>query len=126
PDIRTVLHDETGWAGHRAGSRNCPFHRRHTSRGNAHLRQRSRPRHHVYSAVAASIPGRRCRLLKKRILFVDDEPRVLEGLQDLLERYRSKWEMVFAGNGEASLAEFKKSPFDVIVTDLRMPSMDGL
>ena len=34
--------------------------------------------------------------MKKRILFVDDEPRVLEGLEDLLARHRRKWEMGFA------------------------------
>jgi HD-like signal output (HDOD) protein len=61
----------------------------------------------------------------KRILFVDDEPRVLEGLQRMLRPQRKRWEMVFAGGGEEALAILHSAPFDVIVTDMRMPAMDG-
>jgi putative nucleotidyltransferase with HDIG domain len=63
--------------------------------------------------------------MKKRILFVDDEPRVLEGLEDLLVRHRRKWEMVFATSGAAALEQMRERPFDVVVTDMRMPEMDG-
>jgi len=41
--------------------------------------------------------------VKRRILFVDDERRVLEGLEDLLVRHRRKWEMVFAQGSAAAL-----------------------
>ncbi len=61
----------------------------------------------------------------KRILFVDDEPMILEGLQNLLRRKRNKWEMVFALGGEKALEALKEAPFDVIVSDMRMPGMDG-
>ncbi|HLI25963.1 MAG TPA: response regulator [Chloroflexota bacterium] len=61
----------------------------------------------------------------KRILFVDDEPRVLEGLQRLLRPQRHQWEMVFVPSGEAALAALAERPFDVIVSDMRMPGMDG-
>jgi HD-like signal output (HDOD) protein len=61
----------------------------------------------------------------KRILFVDDEPKVLEGLQRMLRPQRKQWEMVFAGGGLEALAILETGPFDVIVTDMRMPAMDG-
>jgi len=60
-----------------------------------------------------------------RILFVDDEPRVLEGLQRSLRALRKEWSMAFATGGEAALEVLSREPFDVIVTDMRMPGMDG-
>ena len=62
---------------------------------------------------------------KTRILFVDDEPKILEGLQDLLLRYRRKWDMVFVESGEAALAEIARQHVDVVVSDMRMPGLDG-
>jgi HD-like signal output (HDOD) protein len=61
----------------------------------------------------------------KRILFVDDEPRVLEGLQRMLRPQRKQWDVFFANSGEQALALLETAPFDVIVTDMRMPAMDG-
>ena len=61
----------------------------------------------------------------KRILFVDDEPRLLEGLQRMLHAQRTQWEMAFANSGAEALALLAASPFDVVVTDMRMPVMDG-
>jgi HD-like signal output (HDOD) protein/ActR/RegA family two-component response regulator len=61
----------------------------------------------------------------KRILFVDDEPNILDGLRTLLRRRRHEWEMEFVGGGKGALAAFEKEPFDVVVSDMRMPEMDG-
>jgi HD-like signal output (HDOD) protein len=61
----------------------------------------------------------------KRILFVDDEPRILEGLQRSLRPCREHWDMSFANSGQEALAILSKSAFDVIVSDMRMPVMDG-
>ena len=61
----------------------------------------------------------------RRVLFVDDEPRILEGLRRMLRTQRHEWEMAFAPGGEAALALMEASPFDVIVSDMRMPEMDG-
>ncbi len=61
----------------------------------------------------------------KRVLFVDDESRVLDGLRRILHRQRNAWEMVFMSNGQAALDEMEKHPFDVLVSDMRMPQMDG-
>jgi HD-like signal output (HDOD) protein/ActR/RegA family two-component response regulator len=61
----------------------------------------------------------------RRVLFVDDEPRILEGLRRMLRAQRNEWDMAFAPGGEAALAMMEATPFDVIVSDLRMPEMDG-
>ncbi len=61
----------------------------------------------------------------RRVLFVDDEPRILEGLQRMLRPQRQQWEMSFASSGEAALKLLAEKPFDVIVSDMRMPGMDG-
>lgn len=61
----------------------------------------------------------------KRILFVDDEENVLNGICRSLRSCRDVWEMEFVGGGEAALLACSQRPFDVVVTDLRMPGMDG-
>jgi putative nucleotidyltransferase with HDIG domain len=61
----------------------------------------------------------------KRILFVDDEPKILEALQRMLRPQRNEWEMAFAPGGEAALAMLEAESFDVIVSDMRMPGVDG-
>lgn len=61
----------------------------------------------------------------KRILFVDDEAQVLAGLRSRLHRLRSEWVMSFADSGAKALQMLAESPFDVIVTDVHMPQMDG-
>jgi DNA-binding NtrC family response regulator len=61
----------------------------------------------------------------KRILFVDDDPSILAGLQNLLYKDRRRWDMVFALGGQLGLDEMRKAPFDVVVSDMRMPGIDG-
>jgi HD-like signal output (HDOD) protein len=61
----------------------------------------------------------------KRILFVDDDASILAGLQNLLYRDRKRWDMVFALGGRLGLAEMRKAPFDIVVSDMRMPDIDG-
>jgi len=61
----------------------------------------------------------------KRILFVDDEPMVLEALETVLYAQRREWQMVFVTSAAAALAELGSKPFDVVVTDMRMPGRDG-
>ncbi|HZL98849.1 MAG TPA: response regulator, partial [Planctomycetota bacterium] len=61
----------------------------------------------------------------KRILIVDDEQRVLSGLRRQLHARRGEWELLFLEGGEAALAELSARPADAVVTDMRMPGMDG-
>ena len=61
----------------------------------------------------------------KRVLFVDDEPRVLDGLKRMLHPLREEWVMEFARGGREALRRLSESEYDVLVTDLRMPDIDG-
>jgi HD-like signal output (HDOD) protein len=61
----------------------------------------------------------------KRILFVDDDPNVLTGLRNVLRSRRREWDMVFAIGPEEALAKLAESSFDVVISDMRMPRMDG-
>ena len=63
--------------------------------------------------------------MKRRILFVDDEPMVLKGLQRTLRKMRQDWDMTFVSSGREALNVLVKKPMDVIVSDMRMPEMDG-
>lgn len=61
----------------------------------------------------------------KRVLFVDDEQNVLDGLSRLLNGMRDEWRMVFTTSGQEALRKLEESEFDVIVADMQMPGMSG-
>ena len=63
--------------------------------------------------------------MSKRILFVDDDPMLLSGLERSLRVMRKEWETEFAARGRQALEAMARKPFDVVVTDMRMPEMDG-
>jgi two-component system response regulator GlrR len=62
----------------------------------------------------------------RRILIVDDDERVLFVLHHTLMRMGNEYEVVTAHGGREALDRFGERPFDLIITDLRMPDMDGL
>ncbi|MBI2480658.1 MAG: response regulator [Planctomycetia bacterium] len=62
--------------------------------------------------------------MSEKILFVDDEPRVLQGIQRHLQR---DFDLVTADSGQAGLdAIATDGPFAVVVSDMRMPHMNGI
>ncbi len=63
---------------------------------------------------------------KKRLLFVDDEPNVLEVLRRLLDLCGEPWEGVFCTGVADALDALRREAFDVIVSDIRMPKKDGI
>src|SRR5687768_4731478 len=60
-----------------------------------------------------------------RLLLVDDEPDILETVQSLLEIEFPDVAVTVAPTGEAAMEELRKGRFDLLVTDFRMPGMDG-
>jgi putative nucleotidyltransferase with HDIG domain len=65
-------------------------------------------------------------MTKLRLLFVDDEPQILAGIRRLLRSRRDLWDLSFAESGHQALELHQATPFDVIVSDIRMPGMDGV
>lgn len=63
--------------------------------------------------------------MKKHILFVDDDAPILNGLRVRLHRLRDKWDMQFVDSGPHAIQALESGHFDVVVTDMRMPGMDG-
>jgi len=63
---------------------------------------------------------------KKRILFVDDEPMVLMGLQRTLRKMRAEWDMAFTSSSKEALDILGQQQMDVIISDLKMPEIDGM
>jgi len=62
---------------------------------------------------------------RSRLLFVDDEVLVLQGLKRSLHCMRAQWDMTFVDSGAAALEALARDPYDAIITDMRMPVMDG-
>ncbi len=58
-------------------------------------------------------------------MFVDDESNVLSGLRRMLRGQRA-WNMEFVDSGTAAIELLQNKPMDFIVTDMRMPLMNGL
>jgi HD-like signal output (HDOD) protein len=61
----------------------------------------------------------------RSIIFVDDEENLLSGLRRSLRHKRGVWDMRFASGGEQALEMLAERPADVIVSDMKMPRMDG-
>lgn len=62
----------------------------------------------------------------KRILIVDDDAKVLLIMKATLENLNNGTSVVAVGNGRAALAKIKEQPIDLVISDVRMPDMDGI
>ncbi len=60
-----------------------------------------------------------------KILFVDDEARVLDGLQRMLRPMRKEWDMTFVNDSTEVLGILQHERHDIIVSDMRMPGING-
>ena len=61
-----------------------------------------------------------------KILFVDDEDDVLGDMERMLSPYHDEWDMRFVDSGEIALEVLEEDSFDLVVSDVQMPGMDGL
>ena len=62
-----------------------------------------------------------------RLLIVDDEPGVLQALQrSLRARYRERLQIRICEDPLVALAWVREEPFDIVLSDLRMPGADGI
>jgi len=59
-------------------------------------------------------------------MFVDDDVFILKGYQRSLEPYISNWDVYFCTSATEALELMNKQPIDAVITDLRMPGMDGI
>ncbi len=59
------------------------------------------------------------------VLFVDDEPNILGGLKRMLRPMHREWDMSFAEGGIQALDLLGEKNFDVVISDMKMPGMDG-
>ena len=61
----------------------------------------------------------------KRVLFVDDESALLDLYRIAFEKEDKEWDVEFVGDAPGALELMEAEPFDVVVTDMRMPAMSG-
>jgi len=64
--------------------------------------------------------------MKKNIIFVDDDGNLIQGLKRMLKKKENVWSVDFALSGKEALDKMSDNDYDVIVSDYRMPEMDGL
>jgi len=64
--------------------------------------------------------------MKKSILFVDDDPLLLEVYPFMLDEVADRWEVSSAEGGAKALELLASKKFDVVVSDMRMPKMNGI
>ena len=62
----------------------------------------------------------------ERILIADDDAQLLIILKESLERYSDKFQVITVNNGLAAIKALQKLPFSLVVTDIRMPKVNGL
>lgn len=62
----------------------------------------------------------------RKVMFVDDMPEMLELLRRTLEPMKQDWDTTFVGSGKDALTVLQQDRFDVLVTDMVMPGIDGI
>ena len=61
----------------------------------------------------------------KNVLLVDDDTEMIHALKEGFKRYQESFEVLLAEDGLKALESLKKNIISLVVTDLKMPNMDG-
>jgi len=62
----------------------------------------------------------------KKVLIVDDEETLTWSMAKSLSRDKDKYEVIIASNGREALVQLEKDKIDLVITDIRMPDINGL
>lgn len=62
----------------------------------------------------------------QRLLFVDDEPRILDAIRRMLRCEASRWETIFASSVDEAIAKATECAPDIVISDVTMPAKSGL
>jgi two-component system response regulator PilR (NtrC family) len=84
----------------------------------------SQPTARRNEAIAIDPPDRPAPAARPRILVVDDEPSMREMLRIVLRR--DGYDVVLAQNGTDGLERLRTEPFDMLLSDIRMPDINGV
>ncbi len=75
--------------------------------------------------TGAQSDPRKAKAMVKSVLIVDDNQEALLSLKEGMAKYGDVFKVLIAGDGEAAAAKLSCHPVDLVVTDLKMPRMDG-
>jgi len=62
---------------------------------------------------------------RRKVLFVDDQPNVLQGLKRAMRSLSKSWDLYFVSSAQEAIELMEKEPIDAVVTDMCMPNMNG-
>src|SRR3989304_8629681 len=62
----------------------------------------------------------------KKVLIVDDEETLTWSMAKSLSKDNDKFEVIIANNGREAITLLKKSEIDIVISDIRMPDINGL
>lgn len=64
--------------------------------------------------------------MKDGILFVDDEPNIIQGIRRMMFPFRKEWNLFYAIGAEEALEIIRREQIAIIISDMRMPKIDGV